>query len=156
MFPIWELPASHLGSSARLSWLRGFQCRSPLLRGRCQNISNLWDLRFSRRWLWRMPSSGMWRRVDIFVNRRFGGTYRLGRAIAQAVSCWLPTAAVRGSSPGSGHVGFVVDRVALGQVFSKYFGFPCQSSFHQLLHNHPHLSSGLCTIGQKWPQCLGT
>jgi hypothetical protein len=26
-------------------------------------------------------------------------------------------------------VGFVVDKVALGQVFSKYFGFPCQS-FH--------------------------
>jgi hypothetical protein len=25
------------------------------------------------------------------------------------------------------------DKVALGQVFSEYFGFPCQSSFHQLL-----------------------
>jgi hypothetical protein len=54
--------------------------------------------------------------------------------------------------PGSGHVGSVMDKVALGQVFSEYFGFPCQSSFHQLLHNHPHLSSGGCTIGQKWPQ----
>jgi hypothetical protein len=29
-------------------------------------------------------------------------------------------------------VGFVVDKVALGQVFSEYFGFPCQSSFHQI------------------------
>jgi hypothetical protein len=28
-------------------------------------------------------------------------------------------------------VGFVADKVALGQVFSDYFGFPCQSSFHQ-------------------------
>jgi hypothetical protein len=28
---------------------------------------------------------------------------------------------------------FVVDKVALGQVFFEYFGFPCQSSFHQLL-----------------------
>jgi hypothetical protein len=28
---------------------------------------------------------------------------------------------------------FVVDKVALGQVFSEYFGFPCQFSFHQLL-----------------------
>jgi hypothetical protein len=27
-------------------------------------------------------------------------------------------------------VGFVVDKVALGQIFFKYFGFPCQSSFH--------------------------
>jgi hypothetical protein len=25
-------------------------------------------------------------------------------------------------------VGFVVDKVALRQVFSEYFGFPCQSS----------------------------
>jgi hypothetical protein len=25
-------------------------------------------------------------------------------------------------------VGFVVDNVALEQVFSEYFGFPCQSS----------------------------
>jgi hypothetical protein len=24
-----------------------------------------------------------------------------------------------------------------------------------LLHNHPHLSSGAGTIGQKWPQCKG-
>jgi nucleoside recognition membrane protein YjiH len=27
-------------------------------------------------------------------------------------------------------VEFVVDKVALGQVFSEYFGSPCQSSFH--------------------------
>jgi hypothetical protein len=33
-------------------------------------------------------------------------------------------------------VGFVVDEVALGQVFSEYFGFSCQSSFHQILHHH--------------------
>jgi hypothetical protein len=37
-------------------------------------------------------------------------------------------------------VGFVVDKVALGQVFSNFL--------HQLLHNHHHLSSGACTIGQ--------
>jgi hypothetical protein len=29
-----------------------------------------------------------------------------------------------GFDPGSGQVGFVVDKVALGQVFSEYFGFP--------------------------------
>jgi hypothetical protein len=38
-------------------------------------------------------------------------------------------------------VGFVVDKVASGQVSSEYFAFPCQDrSFHQLLnhhHNHP-------------------
>jgi hypothetical protein len=28
--------------------------------------------------------------------------------------------------------------VALGQLFSENFGFPCQSTFHLLLHNHLH------------------
>jgi hypothetical protein len=41
-------------------------------------------------------------------------------------------------------VGIVVDKVALGQIFSECFGFPCQSLFHQFLHNititcHPGL-----------------
>jgi hypothetical protein len=40
-----------------------------------------------------------------------------------------------------------VNKVALGQVYSEYFGFPCQFSFHRLLHTH-HLSSGAGTIGQ--------
>jgi hypothetical protein len=61
----------------------------------------------------------------------------IGRAIAKAVRRWLPTpeAWVRARS---GLVGFVVDEVARGQVFSEYFGFPCQSSFHQILHLHNH------------------
>jgi hypothetical protein len=48
--------------------------------------------------------------------------------------------------------------VALGQVFSQCFGFPCQFSFHRLLHIHHHLSSGAGTIGPisgrrtKWTQ----
>jgi predicted glycosyl hydrolase (DUF1957 family) len=62
-------------------------------------------------------------------------------AVAQAVSHWLPTAAARIHFQ-SEHVGFVVDKAALGQVFSQYFGFPCQASFHQFLqhHNHPGLA----------------
>jgi hypothetical protein len=47
--------------------------------------------------------------------------------------------------PRCSHVGFVVDKVVLGQVSSEYFGFPCQSSFHQFLHSD--LSSGAGTIG---------
>jgi hypothetical protein len=46
-------------------------------------------------------------------------------------------------------VGFVVDKVAPGQVFSEYFGFRRQFAFHRLLNNHHHhLSSGAGTIGQ--------
>jgi hypothetical protein len=36
-------------------------------------------------------------------------------------------------------VEFVVDKVALGQVFSEYFAFPYQLAFYRLLHNHHHL-----------------
>jgi hypothetical protein len=45
-------------------------------------------------------------------------------------------------------VGFLVYKVAMGQVFSEYFGFPCQFAAHRLLHNHHHLSSGAGTIDQ--------
>jgi hypothetical protein len=41
----------------------------------------------------------------------------------------------------------MVDKVALGQIFSEYFDFTCQSSFHLLLNTH-HLSSGAVNIGQ--------
>jgi hypothetical protein len=43
-----------------------------------------------------------------------------------------------GFAPRSGQVGFMVDKVALGQVFSEYFGLLCQSSFRQILHTHSH------------------
>jgi hypothetical protein len=59
-----------------------------------------------------------------------------GRAVAQEASRWLPTAAARVRVRAE-HVGFVVDKAALGQVFSEYFGFSCQS-FHQFLHHHNH------------------
>jgi hypothetical protein len=40
-------------------------------------------------------------------------------------------------------VGFVVDKVALGQVFYEYLGFPCQFSFHHcssfIIIYHPGL-----------------
>jgi hypothetical protein len=62
----------------------------------------------------------------------------MGRAVAQAVRRWFSTAAARVRFRA--HVEFVVDKVALGQVFSEYFYFPCQS-FHQFLHhNQPGLA----------------
>jgi hypothetical protein len=58
----------------------------------------------------------------------------MGHAIAEAVSRLLRTAAAR-----VWQVGFVVDKVASGQVFSEYFGFACQNrSFHHVLHHHNH------------------
>jgi hypothetical protein len=49
--------------------------------------------------------------------------------------------------PMSCRTGFVADKVGPGQDFSEYFCFPCQFSFHRLLHTY-HLSSRAGTIGQ--------
>jgi hypothetical protein len=45
-------------------------------------------------------------------------------------------------------VGLVVDKAALGQVFSEYFGFPCQS-FHRFLHHHNHPGLAQSAIGGR-------
>jgi hypothetical protein len=59
-------------------------------------------------------------------------TGHIGRAIAQELSRWLPIAAARVRAR-SGHVG------CGGQSGTGAgFGFPCQSSFHQILHPHNH------------------
>jgi hypothetical protein len=42
-----------------------------------------------------------------------------------------------GFTLGSSHVGFVVVKVALGQMYSEYFCFPCHSSFHQFSPQSP-------------------
>jgi hypothetical protein len=72
--------------------------------------------------------------------------FKEDRAIAQPVSPRLPKAAARVRAQVRCS-GFVVDKVALGQVVSEYFGFPCKFLFHRLLHTH-HLSSGAGTVGQ--------
>jgi hypothetical protein len=60
------------------------------------------------------------------------------RAIPQAFGRWLPTA-VAPVRVRVWQVGFVVDKLASGHVFSEYFGVPYQSRlFHQLLHPHNH------------------
>jgi hypothetical protein len=57
-----------------------------------------------------------------------------GRALAQALDAGFPPRP-QGHYPTSSDVGFVVDKVAMGQVSSKYCCFPYQFSFQQLLHN---------------------
>jgi hypothetical protein len=62
-------------------------------------------------------------------------TYKL---IHQSAWRQLPTAAVR-----SLRIEFVVDKVALGQVPSVYFGFICKLSFHELLRTHLPAGAGI-------------
>jgi hypothetical protein len=77
-----------------------------------------------------------------------------GRSIAQAVSRWLPTAAARVRSRiwSSGICG---GQSGAGVSFLRILRFPFQSSIHQLLHNHPHLSFGAGNIGQTLLQYKG-
>jgi hypothetical protein len=75
--------------------------------------------------------------IPLFIRNEILLRWRLGRAIIQAVSCRLPTAAARvRAQVMSGRS--VVNKVALGQIFSTYFDFSCQFSFHALLHIHDH------------------
>jgi hypothetical protein len=48
-----------------------------------------------------------------------------------------------GYTPGSVHVGFVVDRVSLGQVFSEFFCFSVSVSLHRapILVYHPEMNN---------------
>jgi hypothetical protein len=58
----------------------------------------------------------------------------------------LPTMAVR-FEPGSGHVGFVVDNAALGQVFSEYVGslanYCTDCSTMIINHHHPGIEDSV-------------
>jgi hypothetical protein len=45
-----------------------------------------------------------------------------------------------GIAPGSVHMEFVVAKVALGQVLSQFFGFPCQ--YHPTVGLHTLTSPG--------------
>jgi hypothetical protein len=53
-------------------------------------------------------------------------TLHVGGVAGQAASRRFPTAAVA-FDPDSSQMGFVVDRAALGQVFSDNFSFSCHS-----------------------------
>jgi hypothetical protein len=60
------------------------------------------------------------------------GVAPLLRRLVAAFPPWWP-----GFDPKSG-VGFVLNKVALGQVLPKYIGFLCQLKFHQLFQTHHH------------------
>jgi hypothetical protein len=68
--------------------------------------------------------------------------YLQGRAIAQAVSRRLPTAAARVRAQVRS-CGICGGQSGTGAVFSEYFGFSCQFSFHRLFHAHHHHHPGL-------------
>jgi hypothetical protein len=69
--------------------------------------------------------------------------YTFCRAITQAVSRRFSTAEARVQPRVWSWEVLWWTKVALGEVFSENFGFPCQSTFHLLLHNHLHYHPSL-------------
>jgi hypothetical protein len=72
--------------------------------------------------------------VNLFANE--------GRTIVQVVS-HQALSALDGFDSRSGHVGFVLNNVALVRVFSKYLSFLYQFSLRQLLHIRKLISCGI-------------
>jgi hypothetical protein len=83
-----------------------------------------------------------------FISRVRG---RQGRAIAQAVSRWLPTAAARVWSSG-----ICGGQSGAGAVFLRVPRFPLPIFIPPIAPQSPSSIIWGCTIGQKWPQYLVT
>jgi hypothetical protein len=105
---------------------------------RREQVVKFFIMQFLSNLLFPHPSS-----VQIFSSALFSNTHRIcsslnvrdGRAVAQRLDAGFPPR--RSGFAYGQRVGFVVDKAALGHVFSEYFGFPCQS-FHRFLHHHNH------------------
>jgi hypothetical protein len=74
-----------------------------------------------------------------------GDQIKHSRAMAQAVSRRPLTTEAQGSVPGQVHVRFVVDKLALGQVFLRVVGFPLSISFHWCSINRKNLVKENCS-----------
>jgi hypothetical protein len=73
--------------------------------------------------------------VDL-LHRKLFSILKIGCAVAQAVSRWLPTVVARVRVRAA--CGFCGGQSGTGAGFLQVFDFPCQS-FHQFLHHHNHL-----------------
>jgi hypothetical protein len=68
----------------------------------------------------------------------------------QYLSLYKLNDSILGSNPGLVMWDLWWTKRRWGRFSPSTFSLPCQSSFHQFLHNHHHLSSGAGTIGQQW------
>jgi hypothetical protein len=82
-----------------------------------------------------------------------GATGKEGRAIAQAVSRRLPTAAARVQNSGLVMWDFVMDKSGVGAGFLRELRFPLPIYIPSDFPQSSSLSPEAGTIGQEWPQC---
>jgi hypothetical protein len=79
------------------------------------------------------------------INSQLIERINLPRTLCRAMLKWLVTGFPPhppGFTVTSDHVEFVVYTMELGQVFSEYFDFPRQFSFHRLFHNDEPFTAG--------------
>jgi hypothetical protein len=76
----------------------------------------------------------------------------MGRAIAQAFSRRLPTAAARVSNPGLVMWDFLMDKSGAGVGFLREIRFPLPIYIPSASPQSSSLSPEAGTIGQEWPQ----
>jgi hypothetical protein len=90
------------------------------------------------------------------VLRHVGRKFPDGRAIAQAVSRRLPTAAaeVQTRVARVGTWDFVMDKSGAGAGFFRELRFPLPMYIPSCSPQSSSLSPEAGTIGQEWPQCL--
>jgi hypothetical protein len=153
-----------------LNWLRTTPNDGDELLGSTTRHSSIWCLKensnslkrlYSLRYCARMVSrSRLFRGVSWpFVHTKLRdmrvSSHGGGRAIAQAVSRWLPTAAarVRARVWSSGICGGQSDA---GAGFLRVLRFPLPIFIPPLAPQSPSPIIWGCTIGQKWPQYLVT
>jgi hypothetical protein len=114
---------------------------------RVSSLSNLWDVQDIDRSLHK--EIVFIKNLSLSLKLRNGNRTNLPlkeRAIAQAISRRLPTAAARVSAQVSS-CGICGEQSGTGAALLRVLRFPCQFSFHRLFHTH-HLSSRAGTIGQ--------
>jgi hypothetical protein len=90
---------------------------------------------------------------ELFRLFSFGLWHRVGRAISQAVSRRLPTAAAR-IQTRVGMWDFVMDKSGAGAGFLRELRFPLPIYIPSCSPQSSSLSPEAGTISQEWPQCL--
>jgi hypothetical protein len=82
-----------------------------------------------------------------------GLNVKAGRAIAQAVSRRVPTAAARAQNPGLVMWDFVMNKSGARAGFLRELRFPLPIYIPSPSPQSSSLSPEAGTIGQEWPQC---
>jgi hypothetical protein len=117
---------------------------------RCENLSSTTSSEHAGRFSKMRATSSVASQVRLSSAELVSWDVPYLRRLVAGFPPWPP-----GFDTRSCHVGFVVDKVALRQVFSDYFSFPCQFSYHLMPYTHPASGAGtMCQTVSDTPSGL--